>query len=54
MNTGLTINTIIVVGISLFVLLAVLQLILEKTDKNIGRSIVDIGAALVSPDDALS
>ena len=47
MDTGITINVIIVVGIAAFVLIALLQLIFEKTDKSIGRSIIDIGAALV-------
>lgn len=46
MSTGITINVIIVVGIAVFVLLAILQLIFEKTDKSIGRAIIDIGAAL--------
>ena len=47
MNAGITINVIIIVVIVGFVLLAVFQLLFEKTDKNIGRSIISLGTALV-------
>lgn len=47
MGTGIAINTIIIIVIAAFVLLAALQLTFEKSDKNVGRAIIEVGSALV-------
>lgn len=47
MNTGMSVDILIIIAIAAFVLLAVFELVFERSNKNIGRAIVDVGAALL-------
>ena len=47
MNTGIEVEVLLIIAIAAFVLLAVFELAFEISDKNIGRAIVDVGAALL-------